>query len=52
VLVNPETGVSRTDGANVLAAAHSVGLQTLVLNVSTEGHLLISLAGTGEDQGR
>jgi putative tryptophan/tyrosine transport system substrate-binding protein len=39
VLMNPETGVSRTDGANVLAAAHSVGLQTLVLNVSTEGHV-------------
>jgi putative tryptophan/tyrosine transport system substrate-binding protein len=39
LLVNPETAVSRTDGANVRAAAHSVGLQTHVLDVTAEGHV-------------
>src|SRR5262245_28375633 len=39
VLVNPETAVSRTDGANVLAAAQSVGLQAHLINVSTEGQI-------------
>jgi putative tryptophan/tyrosine transport system substrate-binding protein len=39
VLVNPETVVSRTDGANVLAAAQSVGLQAHLINVSAEGQI-------------
>jgi ABC-type uncharacterized transport system substrate-binding protein len=39
VLVNPETAISTADGANVRAAAHSVGLQTYLLNASTEGHV-------------
>jgi putative ABC transport system substrate-binding protein len=39
VLVNPETAVSRTDGANVQAAAQSVGLQAHLINVSTEGQV-------------
>jgi putative tryptophan/tyrosine transport system substrate-binding protein len=39
LLVNPQTAVSTADGANVRAAAHSVGLQTLVLNSSAEGHV-------------
>jgi putative tryptophan/tyrosine transport system substrate-binding protein len=39
VLVNPETAVSRTDGANVLAAAQSVGLQAHLINVSAEGQI-------------
>jgi putative ABC transport system substrate-binding protein len=39
LLVNPQAAVSTADGANVQAAAHSVGLQTLVLNSSAEGHV-------------
>jgi putative tryptophan/tyrosine transport system substrate-binding protein len=39
VLVNPETAVSRTDGANVLAAAQSAGLQAHLINVSAEGQI-------------
>jgi ABC-type uncharacterized transport system substrate-binding protein len=39
VLVNPETAVSRTDGANVLAAAQSAGLQAHLINVRTEGQI-------------
>jgi len=39
VIVNPETVVSRTDGANVLAAAQSVGLQAHLINASTEGQV-------------
>jgi len=39
VLVNPETAVSRTDGANVQAAAQSVGLQAHLINASTEGQV-------------
>jgi putative tryptophan/tyrosine transport system substrate-binding protein len=39
VLVNPGTAVSTADGANVRAAAQSVGLQTNVLNASAEGHV-------------
>src|SRR5262245_225466 len=39
VLVNPETAVSRTDGANVQGAAQSVGLQPHLINASTEGQI-------------
>jgi putative ABC transport system substrate-binding protein len=39
LLVNPQTAVSTIDAANVRAAAHSVGLQTHVLNASAEGHV-------------
>jgi putative ABC transport system substrate-binding protein len=39
VLVNPESAVSRTDGANVQAAAQSVGLQAHLINASTEGQV-------------
>src|SRR5262245_319953 len=39
VLVNPETAVSRTDGANIQAAAQSVGLQAHLINASTEGQV-------------
>src|SRR5215510_14808969 len=39
VLVNPETAVSRTDGANIQAAAQSVGLQAHLINASTEGQI-------------
>jgi len=39
VLVNPETAVSRTDGANVKAAAQSVGMQAHLMNASTEGQI-------------
>ena len=39
VLVNPETAVSRTDGANVRAAAQSVGLQAHLINTSAEGQV-------------
>jgi putative ABC transport system substrate-binding protein len=39
VLVNPETAVSRTDGANVQVAAQSVGLQAHLINASTEGQV-------------
>jgi putative ABC transport system substrate-binding protein len=39
LLVNPQTAVSMADGANVRAAAHSVGLQTHALNASAEGHV-------------
>jgi len=39
LLVNPQAPVSMADGANVRAAAHSVGLQTHVLDASTEGHV-------------
>ena len=39
LLVNPQTAVSTIDGANVRAAAHSLGLQTHVLNASAEGHV-------------
>jgi putative ABC transport system substrate-binding protein len=39
VLVNPETAVSRTDGANVRAAVQSVGLQAHLINASAEGQI-------------
>jgi putative tryptophan/tyrosine transport system substrate-binding protein len=39
LLVNPQAAVSMSDGANVRAAAHSVGLQTHVLDVTAEGHV-------------
>ena len=39
VLANPESAVSRTDGANVSAAAQSVGLQAHLINASTEGQI-------------
>jgi putative ABC transport system substrate-binding protein len=39
VLVNPEATVSTADGANVRAAAHSVGLQTYLLNASAEAQV-------------
>jgi len=39
VLVNPESTVSTADGANVRAAAHSVGLQTYLLNASAEAQV-------------
>jgi putative tryptophan/tyrosine transport system substrate-binding protein len=38
-LVNPETAPSRTDGANVQAAAQSFGLQAHLINASTEGQV-------------
>jgi putative ABC transport system substrate-binding protein len=37
--VNPETAPSRTDGANVQAAAQSFGLQAHLINASTEGQV-------------
>jgi ABC-type uncharacterized transport system substrate-binding protein len=39
VLVNPEVAPSRTDGANVRAAAQSVGLQAHLINASAEGQI-------------
>jgi len=39
VLVNPEIAPSRTDGANVRAAAQSVGLQAHLINASAEGQV-------------
>jgi len=39
VLANPESATSRTDGANVRAAAQSVGLQAHLINVSAEGQV-------------
>ena len=44
LLVNPQSAVSMSDGANVQAAAHSVGLQTHVLDVTAEGHVEAAFA--------
>jgi putative tryptophan/tyrosine transport system substrate-binding protein len=48
VLVNPETAVSRTDGANVRTAAQSVGLQAHLINASAEGQVEDAFKVTAE----
>jgi putative ABC transport system substrate-binding protein len=48
VLVNPETAVSRTEGANVRAAAQSVGLQAHLVNASAEGQVEDAFKVTAE----